>query len=134
MKKKLSGSKELNVTSFVYNSSIMKGVFNMVSNDDRLFAALIYVISFFTAFIGPIIIWLLKKDSSEFVDYHGRQYLNFLISYTIYGIIAGIAVVIFIGFVLLPIVGIAAFVFTIIGAVKAYEGEYYRMPFIFRIL
>jgi len=134
MKKKLSGSKELNVTSFVYNSSIMKGVFNMVSNDDRLFAALIYVISFFTAFIGPIIIWLLKKDSSEFVDYHGRQYLNFLISYTIYGIIAGIAVVIFIGFVLLPIVGIVAFVFTIIGAVKAYEGEYYRMPFIFRIL
>ena len=106
----------------------------MVSNDDRLFAALIYVISFFTAFIGPIIIWLLKKDSSEFVDYHGRQYLNFLISYTIYGIIAGIAVVIFIGFVLLPIVGIAAFVFTIIGAVKAYESEYYRMPFIFRIL
>lgn len=106
----------------------------MVSNDDRLFAALIYVISFFTAFIGPIIIWLLKKDSSEFVDYHGREYLNFLISYTIYGIIAGIAVVIFIGFVLLPIVGIAAFVFTIIGAVKAYEGEYYRMPFIFRIL
>jgi len=112
----------------------MRGVFNMVSNDDRLFAALIYVISFFTAFIGPIIIWLLKKDSSEFVDYHGRQYLNFLISYTIYGIIAGIAVVIFIGFVLLPIVGIVAFVFTIIGAVKAYEGEYYRMPFIFRIL
>ena len=106
----------------------------MVSNDDRLFAALIYVISFFTAFIGPIIIWLLKKDSSQFVDYHGREYLNFLISYTIYGIIAGIAVVILIGFVLLPIVGIAAFVFTIIGAVKAYEGEYYRMPFIFRIL
>lgn len=106
----------------------------MVSNDDRLFAALIYVISFFTAFIGPIIIWLLKKDSSAFVDYHGREYLNFLISYTVYGIIAGIAVVILIGFVLLPIVGIAAFVFTIIGAVKAYEGEYYRMPFIFRIL
>ncbi len=106
----------------------------MVSNDDRLFAALIYVISFFTAFIGPLIIWLIKKDSSEFVDYHGRQYLNFLISYAIYSIVASVAIVILIGFVLLPIVGIAAFVFTIIGAVKAYEGDYYRMPFIFRIL
>ena len=75
----------------------------MVSNDDRLFAALIYVISFFTAFIGPLIIWLIKKDSSEFVDYHGRQYLNFLISYAIYSIVASVAIVILIGFVLLPI-------------------------------
>lgn len=46
------------------------------SNDDRIFAMLIYVSSFFTTFIGPLIIWLVKKDS-PFVDYHGKAYFNF---------------------------------------------------------
>ena len=30
----------------------------MVSKDERLMAALIYIVSFFTAFIGPLLIWL----------------------------------------------------------------------------
>lgn len=106
----------------------------MASNDERLFAALIYVTSLFTTIIGPLIIWILKKDQSSFVDYHGRQYFNFIISYFIYSVIAGILTLVFIGMIILPILGIAAFVFTIIAAVKAYEGSEYRIPFIFRIL
>lgn len=106
----------------------------MPTKDERVFAALIYVISFFTAFIGPLVIWLIKKDSSEFVDYHGREYLNFFISYTVYSIIAGLLVIILIGAVLLPVIGIALVVFTIIAAVRAYDGVDYRFPFIFRIL
>ncbi|MBD3109803.1 DUF4870 domain-containing protein [Bacillus sp. AGMB 02131] len=106
----------------------------MPSNDERLFAALIYVTSLFTTIIGPLIIWIIKKDQSSFVDYHGRQYFNFIISYFIYSVIAGILTLVFIGMIILPILGIAAFVFTIIAAVKAYEGSEYRIPFIFRIL
>ena len=104
------------------------------TSDDRLFAALIYVLSFFTAFLGPLIIWIIKKDQSSFVDYHGREYFNFLISYTIYGLVAGLLTFVLIGFLLLPIVGIAAFIFTIIAAIKAFEGNEYRFPFILRIL
>src|SRR5690625_5780846 len=96
------------------------------SNDERLLAMLIYVTSLFTTIIGPIIIWLIKRDESEFIDYHGKEYLNFVISYFIYGVVAGITVIILIGFILAPIVGIAAFIFTIIAAVKAYQGERYR--------
>ncbi|WP_082195456.1 DUF4870 domain-containing protein [Bacillus testis] len=106
----------------------------MVSRDDRLLAALIYIISFFTVFIGPLLIWLLQKDKSAFIDYHGREYLNFLISYTVYMIVASLLTIVLIGFLILPIIGIAAFIFTIIGAFKAYNGEEYRFPFIFRIL
>ncbi|UII54435.1 DUF4870 domain-containing protein [Cytobacillus spongiae] len=106
----------------------------MPSNDERLLAAGIYVISFFTNFIGPLIIWLLKKDDSSFIDYHGKEYLNFLISYTIYSIVSSILMLVLIGFVLIWVVGVLAFVFTIIGAVKAYEGNEYRIPFVFRIL
>jgi uncharacterized protein len=85
-------------------------------------------------FIGPIVIWLLKKDDSEFIDYHGKEYLNFLISYFVYGTVSGILTVVLIGFVLLPVVGILVFIFTILGAIKAYEGENYRIPTIFRLI
>ncbi|OIU71357.1 DUF4870 domain-containing protein [Rossellomorea aquimaris] len=100
----------------------------MPSKDERLLAALIYVISFFTVFIGPIILWLWKRDDSEFIDYHGKEYLNFLISYTIYGIVSSILVIVLIGLVLAPIVGILALIFTILAAIKAYQGETYRIP------
>ncbi len=106
----------------------------MVERDDRILATMIYVISFFTTFIGPLVIWLLKKDESEFIDHHGREYFNFLISITIYSIIGGILVLVLVGIFVLIVIGIAAFILTIIAAIKAFEGEYYRFPFIFRIL
>jgi uncharacterized Tic20 family protein len=104
------------------------------SNDERLFAMLIYVSSFFTTFIGPLIIWMLKKDESPFIDYHGKEYLNFLISYTVYSIISLILMIVLIGFLTIWVVGILAFIFTIIAAIKAYEGEVYRIPLVFRII
>ncbi|MGO4888211.1 DUF4870 domain-containing protein [Anaerobacillus sp. MEB173] len=106
----------------------------VVEKDERIIAMLIYLISFFTAFIGPLVIWLLKKEESEFVDYHGKEYLNFFISYTVYSIISAILIILLIGFILLWVVGIAALIFTILAAIKAYEGQEYRIPFIFRIL
>jgi uncharacterized protein len=106
----------------------------MPSKDERLLATAIYVISFFTAFIGPLVIWLIKKDESSFIDYHGREYFNFFISYFIYSVVSGILVIVLIGFLLLPIIGVLGIVFTVMGAVKAYDGVEYRIPFIFRIL
>lgn len=106
----------------------------MPSNDERLFAAAIYVISFFTAFIGPLVIWLIKKDESSYVDYHGREYFNFFISYTVYSIICTILMIVLIGFLAIWVVGALYFVFTIIAAIRAYEGKTYRIPFIFRLI
>lgn len=106
----------------------------MVEKDERTLAMLIYVISFFTAFIGPLVIWLLKKDESDFINHHGREYFNFLISYTVYSIISAILIIVVIGAFMLAIVGIAGLILTIVAAIKAYEGDYYRFPMIFRIL
>ena len=100
------------------------------SSDDRLLACLIYVSSFFTTFIGPFLIWIIKKDDSALIDHHGKEYFNFLISYFIYGVISGILMFVLIGFVLIFIVEILAFVFTIVAAVKAYNGECYRIPLV----
>ncbi|MFC2949796.1 DUF4870 domain-containing protein [Virgibacillus sediminis] len=100
----------------------------MPTNDERLFAMLIYLVSFFFPVLGPLIIWLVKRDQSEFVDYHGKEYFNFLISYTIYSVVAGILVLVLVGIVFLIILGILALIFTIIAAVKSYQGEHYRIP------
>lgn len=106
----------------------------MVSNDERLMAAGIYVLSIFFPVLAPLIIWLIKKDESSFIDYHGREYFNFLISYTVYFIISGILSVILIGFVIMGVLGVMVLVFTIIAAIKAYEGSEYQFPLIFRII
>lgn len=98
------------------------------SSDDRVIAMLIYVTSFFTAIIGPLIIWLVKKDYSPFVNKHGKEYFNFVISYAIYSVIGFITIALLIGFVILPLVGLLGFIFTIVGAVKAFNGEVYRIP------
>ncbi len=104
-----------------------------VTHDERIFAMLIYVSSFFTTFIGPLVIYLIKSDS-EFVKYHGKEYFNFLISYAIYGIVSSLLMFVLVGFVLMPIVAILGFIFTIIAAIKSYEGTDYRIPLIIRFI
>lgn len=106
----------------------------MINSEERLFAAGMYVLSIFFPVIAPLVIWLIKKDESSFIDYHGREYFNFLISYTVYFFVSGILTIILIGFVALAILGVMLFVFTIIAAIKAYEGNEYRFPLIFRLI
>ncbi len=106
----------------------------MVKSDERLLAAGIYVLSLFFPVLAPLIIWLIKKDESSFIDYHGKEYFNFLISYAVYFFVSGILTIIIIGFVAMAILGVMLFVFTIIAAIKAYEGNEYRFPLIFRLI
>jgi uncharacterized Tic20 family protein len=110
------------------------GEMSMVKSEEKLLSAGMYVLSLFFPVIAPLIIWLLKKDESSFIDYHGREYFNFLISYTVYFFISGLLTIILIGFVALAILGVMLFVFTIIAAVKAYEGKEYQFPLIFRLI
>ncbi|CAM3889784.1 DUF4870 domain-containing protein [Alkalicoccus chagannorensis] len=104
------------------------------SSEDKILAGLIYVLSFFFPILAPLIIWLVKMKTSPFVDFHGREYFNLAISYFVYGLIASILTFILIGWVLIPIIGIALIVLTIIGAVKGFSGETYRFPLIFRLI
>lgn len=85
-------------------------------------------------FIVPLTIWLLKKDSSAYLNHQGREVMNFLISFTTYIAIAGLLCFILIGFALLPLITLAAVVLTIIAALKTSEGAFYRYPLIFRLL
>ncbi|MBU9712611.1 DUF4870 domain-containing protein [Evansella tamaricis] len=106
----------------------------MEEKDERLLAMVIYLISFFFPLIGPLVIWLIKKNDSDYIDHHGREYFNFLISFTVYYIIGFILTFVLIGILVLIVLGIATIVLTIIAAIKAYEGDRYRFPLIFRLL
>ncbi|WML53757.1 DUF4870 domain-containing protein [Neobacillus sp. PS3-12] len=106
----------------------------MPKNEERILAAAIYVISFFAPVLGPLVIWLLKREESSFIDYHGKEYFNFMISYFVYTVISGILTLILIGFIGLWLSGILIVVFTIVAGIKAYEGTEYRIPWIFRLI
>lgn len=104
------------------------------TDDEKTMGMFIYLISLFTAIIGPLIIWIIKKDESEFIDFHGKEYFNFFISYTVYGLIGALLMLILIGFIIVPILALVYFIFTFIALFKAYQGEYYRIPLIFRFI
>ncbi|MCS6978021.1 MAG: DUF4870 domain-containing protein [Gemmatales bacterium] len=87
-------------------------------------------------FLGPLIIWLAKKDTSKFVDYHGKEALNFQLNMLILSVIAVAATIITCGFAFpLPMaVVVINCVFSIIAALKANEGKLYEYPYIVRMV
>jgi uncharacterized protein len=84
--------------------------------------------------IGPLVVWLIKRDQSAFVADQGKEALNFNISVLLGIAVCGALVWILIGILL----GVALFVFwmavTIIAGIKASEGIRYRYPYALRLV
>jgi len=104
------------------------------TTDDRNMATIAHVLGIVTGFIGPLIIWLLKKDQSPFVEDQGKEALNFQLTLLIGWIIAGASTAICIGFVLMPAVLVCAIIFGIMGAMATNKGEAYRYPLNIRFI
>ncbi|MBN7838418.1 MULTISPECIES: DUF4870 domain-containing protein [Stenotrophomonas] len=104
--------------------------------DQRTMALAAHLLGIFTWFIGALIIWLINKDdaSKTFVTDQAKEALNFQITVTIAMVISIILMVVIIGGILAPIVGLVNLVFCIIAAVKANNGEAYRYPFTLRLI
>ena len=86
------------------------------------------------SFIGPLIIYLVKKDENAFVADQAREALNFNLSALIYFIIAFVLIFVLVGIVLLPAVVIAWIVLVIVAAVAANKGQFYRYPLTIRFI
>jgi uncharacterized protein len=105
------------------------------SKDERLWGMLCHLLGLLTSFIGPLIIWMLKKDESQFVDRQGKEALNFQISLLIYYLVASALVrLACIGVFL----GMGIFVFDVVvcimAAMKASQGLDYRYPLTIRFI
>jgi uncharacterized protein len=84
--------------------------------------------------LGPLVIWLIKKDEFPLVADQGKEALNFQISMTIYYIVAAILIIVLIGILLLIGLALFSLIFTIIAMVKANEGTAYRYPMCIRFI
>ncbi|WP_075677034.1 DUF4870 domain-containing protein [Stenotrophomonas sp. TD3] len=107
-----------------------------VPADQRTMALAAHLLGIFTGFIGALIIWLINKDDAgkAFVTDQAKEALNFQITVTIAMVISIILMIVIIGGILAPIVGVINLVFCIIAAVKANNGEAYRYPFTLRLI
>ena len=91
-------------------------------------------------FLGPLVIWLLKKDTMPFVDDQAKEALNFNITLAIAFAALWLLSVLTLGIGLLLtvplylIIALAWLVLTIIAAIKANDGVAYRYPFALRLI
>lgn len=78
--------------------------------------------------LGPLVVWLARKDSMPYVDEQGREAINFNITACIVGLLSLVV------FVLAPVVAVAWIVLVIVAAVRAQRGERWRYPFCLRLV
>lgn len=107
---------------------VAPGYDGAVSSDDRTMAMIAHILGIFTAFIGPLIIYFIKKDQSKFVANQAMQATIFQGAIFIGYIIGGVLAVIGIGFLINLALWILSIVFAIIGGMAANKGQWYSYP------
>ena len=84
--------------------------------------------------LGPLVVWLIKKDQHPFVNQEGKESLNWQITMAIGMLICIPLVFLFIGLLLLPALGILNLILIILASVKASNGLPYRYPWSIKFL
>lgn len=103
------------------------------TQDDRTMALLCHLGGGLLGFLVPLIIWLIKKDQSKFVDDQGKEALNFHITLMIGHVIGGVTMCFTFGLINLA-VWVLGVVFGIMGGLEAQKGVVYRYPFALRLI
>jgi len=112
----------------------------IVSKDERLWGMLCHLLSFsgylipFGSLLGPLVVWMIKKDDMPFVDDQGKESLNFQLTMLIAVIVSAILMLVLIGFVLFGVLIIFQIVVVIMAAIKANDGVKYRYPYTIRFI
>ena len=91
-------------------------------------------------FLGPLVIWLVKRDTMPFVADQGKEALNFNITLAIVGAALFLLILLTFGLGLIlaipvgAVVALGWLVFVVIAAIKASEGVAYRYPITLRLV
>ena len=84
--------------------------------------------------LGPLVIWLMKKDSSRFLDEAGKETVNYNISIIIWALLCIPLCFVLIGFFLLGALALFDIIITIVAAIAASNGQQFRYPLTIRFL
>lgn len=118
--------------------AVALGQGKLPESDEKTMGLLAHLLGAVACVFGPLIIWLIKKDESPFVDDQGKEALNFqitvLIGYVSGAIISLIPFIGCIGALLVPAVWVGSVIFSILGCVEANKGLAYRYPFALRLI
>ena len=104
------------------------------NKEQRTWAMLCHLSSFagllipFGSVIGPLIVWLAKKDEMPLVAEHGRKSLNFQLTMMIAYIVSFLLIFVVIGVILLPVIAVFAFIMVVVSAIKANDGKEVNYP------
>lgn len=132
-----------------------KQPFSSASREERTMGMLLYILGAFTGFIGPLILWLIKRGDSEFIDEHGKNVLNLSITMAIISVLtvlfstvlsflmlaassdpmefaAANTVMSILIFLVSSVIYIGALVYFVTGAIEANKGARYEFPYCFR--
>jgi uncharacterized Tic20 family protein len=100
----------------------------MRPEDEKLWATLIHLGGIIFAFVPALVGYLVLKDRGPFIREHTKTALNFQITMAIVYVISAILSIIVIGGVLALVAGILVIIFSIIAAVAANKGQWYKYP------
>ncbi len=81
--------------------------------------------------LGPLVVWLVNRNGSDFVDDQGKEALNFQLSVMLYIVLMAISII---GAVLIPVAIVADIVLTVIASIRASKGQMYRYPWTIRFI
>lgn len=84
--------------------------------------------------LGPLVLWLIKRHESRFLDDQGKEALNFNITVSLAMLVCIPLFLILIGIPLMILIGLGALVLMIIASIKANNGEWYRYPMTLRLV
>jgi len=110
------------------------------TENERLWATLIHLSGFAFSFapilhvVAPLVLWLMKREASPFLDDHGKEAVNFQISILIWMMLGGLLVFCGIGIIMLIALPILNVVMMIVNGIRANRGEYVRYPITIRFI
>jgi len=92
----------------------------------------------FFGLIGSVVMWMIKRKESPFLDDHGREAVNFQLSLLLYMFVGTtVLAIVTVGLLVLPWIA-ALYILRLVGCIRgglaAGRGEHYRYPCTIRFL
>lgn len=101
------------------------------TSDEKTMALLAHVLTIVAPLLAPLIIWLIKKDESKFIEAHAKESLNFQITLILACIVLAITLI---GILFIWAVALIGLILVIIATIRASEGKLYKYPFCLRLI